>query len=198
MGWVPDHIIEELRGSHQLGIFLNIQTDPALHMWFGVNDIPAQIDGIDADGTVYFGGGRLSGIPSLEVLVNGSADSVEFTMSGIDPASGSSLIESLPAVRGAPVFLGMTTLDEYFQPMSDIIPIWNGSASHLAETVGSVNGVSDRTMNLTLLVTSGEDTRSRPSRSLWSDAHQKAVSPTDDFCKGTARLARGVQPLWGF
>ncbi len=32
MGWVPDNVIDELRGSHQLGIFLRIATDPALHM----------------------------------------------------------------------------------------------------------------------------------------------------------------------
>jgi len=49
---------------------------------------------------------------------------------------------------------------------------------------------------LSLAVVSGERTRSRPSRSMWSSAHQKAISSTDKFCDATARLARGVQPTW--
>ncbi len=76
-----------MRGSHQLGLFLRIDTDPGLHIYFGVNDIPLGFDSIDPDGTVYLGGGRLIGIPSLEILVNGTSAAVDFTISGIDPAT---------------------------------------------------------------------------------------------------------------
>lgn len=196
MGWVPDNVIEELRGSHQLGIFLRIDTDPALHMWFGINDIPANFDSIDPDGTVYLGGGRLVGVPTLEVLVNGTADSVEFTLSGIDPGTAAKTIDSLPPIRGASVHMGITTLDQYFQPMSDIIPIWTGTASHVGEQSPAVPSGQSVTLTLSLAVVAGEATRSRPARTLWSSAHQKALSPTDKFCDETARLARGVQPTW--
>lgn len=196
MGWVPDNVIEELRGSHQLGIFLRIDTDPALHMWFGINDIPANFDSIDPDGTVYLGGGRLVGVPTLEVLVNGTADSVEFTLSGIDPGTAAKTIDSLPPIRGASVHMGITTLDQYFQPMSDIIPIWTGTASHVGEQSPAVPSGESVTLTLSLAVVAGEATRSRPARTLWSSAHQKALSPTDKFCDETARLARGVQPTW--
>ncbi len=196
MGWVPDNVIEELRGSHQLGIFLRIDTDPALHMWFGINNIPANFDSIDPDGTVYLGGGRLVGVPTLEVLVNGTADSVEFTLSGIDPTTATKTIDSLPLVRGASVHMGITTLDQYFQPMSDIIPIWTGTASHVGEQSPAVASGQSVTLTLSLAVVAGEATRSRPARTLWSSAHQKAISPTDKFCDETARLARGVQPTW--
>lgn len=133
MEFVPAHIIEEMRGSHQLGIFLRVDTDPALHLWFGINDIPANFDSIDPTGTVYLGGGRLIGVPTLEVLVNGTADSVEFTLSGLDPTTSAKMLDSLPPVRGADVQMGLTTLDRYFQPMSSIIPIWTGTASHTGE-----------------------------------------------------------------
>jgi len=196
MAWVPDNVIEELRGSHQLGIFLRIDTDPALHMWFGINDIPANFDSIDPDGTVYLGGGRLVGVPTLEVLVNGTADSVEFTLSGIDPGTAAKTIDSLPPIRGAAVHMGITTLDQYFQPMSDIIPIWTGTASHVGEQSPAVPSGESVTLTLSLAVVAGEATRSRPARTLWSSAHQKALSPTDKFCDETARLARGVQPTW--
>jgi hypothetical protein len=196
MGWVPDNIVAEMRGSHQLGIFLRVDTDPALHIWFGVSDIPANFDSIDPDGTVYLGGGVLIGVPTLEVLVNGTADNVEFSISGIDPATGAKMIDSLPAVRGAEVMLGLTTLDQYFQPMSAIIPIWPGVASHVSEASNAVAEGDSQSLTLSLSVVSGEATRSRASASLWSGAHQKAISPTDKFCDGTSRLARGVQPEW--
>lgn len=196
MGWVPDNVIDELRGSHQLGIFLRISTDPALHMWFGINDIPANFDSIDPDGTVYLGGGKLVGVPTLEVLVNGTADSVEFTLSGIDATTAAKTIDSLPVVRGATVQMGITTLDQYFQPMSDIIPIWTGTASHVGEQSPATPSGQSVTLTLSLAVVAGEATRSRPARTLWSSAHQKAISSSDKFCDETARLARGVQPTW--
>jgi hypothetical protein len=196
MGYVPDSIIDAMRGSHQLGLFLRVDTDPALHLWFGVNDVPIGFDGIDPGGTVYLGGGRLVGIPSLEVLVNGTSDAVDFTVSGIDPATGAKMLDSIPVVRGKRVQLGLTTLDQYFQPMSSIIPIWTGVASHPKEGRTAIREGDSPTLTLSLAVVAGENTRSRPSRALWSDAMQKAISPTDDFCKQTARLARGNQPIW--
>jgi hypothetical protein len=73
-----------MRGSHTLGIFLQIDCDPALRVWMGVNDIPVGFDSITGNGIVFLGGGRLLNVPTLEVLVNGQADSVEFGLSGVD------------------------------------------------------------------------------------------------------------------
>lgn len=196
VNYFPSEIIEELRGSHNLGIFMSLQTDPPLHIWFGVNDIPARIDAIDPSGTVYQGGGKLIGVPTLETQINGTSDSVEFTLSGIDVDSGTALVDAIPEVRGADLYVGLTTLDQYYQPMSSIIPIWLGRASHTAEASQAVSGSDNRTMSLSLVVTTGWDTRSRSSSALWSSAQHKAEYPTDKFCDNTASLARGVQPKW--
>jgi hypothetical protein len=196
MGWVPDEVIEAMRGSHELGLFLRVDTDPPLHLYFGVNDIPIGFDSIDPDGTVYLGGGRLVGIPSLEVLVNGTSDAVDFTVSGIDPETGNRMLESIPPVRGKLVQMGLTTLDEYYQPMSGIIPIWTGTASHPKEAKAPVQAGETATLSLSLAVVTGENGRSRPARVFWSSAHQKALSPTDKFCDQTKRLASGVSPAW--
>lgn len=194
--YVPPAIIEEMRGSHQLGVFLRADTDPALHIWFGVNDVPIGFDGIDPDGTVYLGGGRLVGVPSLEVLVNGTSDAVDFSMSGIDPATGAKMLDSIPPVRGKLVQLGLTTLDRYYQPMTDVIPIWTGTASHPKESRAPIREGETANISLSLAVVAGENTRSRPSRSLWSDAMQRSIYPTDAFCGRTGALARGIQPKW--
>lgn len=195
--YVPQTVVDAMRGSHQLGIFMYVGTDPALHLYFGVNDIPANFDGVDPAGTVYLGGGRLNGIPTLEVLVNGTADSVQFTLSGVDTVTGSKVLDDLPEVRGADVMLGLTTLDDYYQPMSNPISIWAGTASHVSEASSAAGQAEEPSLDIALSVMTGEATRSRAARSLWSAPHQKALSPTDKFCDETARLARGVQPAWG-
>jgi hypothetical protein len=196
MGYFPDAVIEEMRGSHMLGIFLHVATDPPLHVWFGTEDVIAGIDSIDAVGTAYLGGGELIGIPTLEVLVNGAADRIEFTLSGLEPGTGAKLVDTIPPVRGADVFMGLTTLDRYYQPMSAIIPVWNGTAAYVGESSPPVMGMESPSLTLSLAVVTGETSRSRPSRSIWSPTHQKAISPTDKFCDETARLARGVDPTW--
>lgn len=194
--FMPAAVLNEMASSHQLAVFLRVGTDPALHLFFGVSEKVAGFDGIDPQGTVYIGC-SLIGIPTLEVLVNGTADSVEFTLSGIDTQTAAKTIDSIPAVRGAEVQLGVTTIDKYYQPMSAIIPLWQGVASHVGEQSSPVETGQNPTTTLSLAVVSGESTRSRAARSLWSSPHQKAISPTDKFCDETARLARGVQPTWG-
>ncbi|MBB4574384.1 hypothetical protein [Rhizobium lentis] len=196
VNYVPSAVLDRLRSSTLLGLFMRVATDPSLHIWFGVHDLPARFDSIDPDGTIYLGAGRLVGLPSLEILLNGTSDAVDFTMSGVDPASGSRLIDSIPEVRGALVHVGITTLDDYYQPMTEIIPLWQGVAARTAESMPVVSGREQPTLSLSLSVVAGENMRSRPSRALWSSAQQHAVSPTDDFCNNTIRYSRGVQPAW--
>lgn len=196
MAYVPDDVVEAMRSSHMLGLFLHVATDPPLHLWFGMEDVIAGIESIDPEGTTYMGGGELIGVPTLEVLVNGTADRVEFTLSGLEPGTGSKLIDSIPPVRGCDVIMGLTTLDDLYQPMSAIVPVWSGTASHTGESSPPVMGTESPTLTLALAVVTGETARSRPARSIWSPTHQKAISPTDKFCDETARLARGVDPTW--
>lgn len=208
MGWVPDNVVEALRGSHQLGIYFRVETDPALHMWFGTIDVPIGFDGIDPEGTVYLGGGQLLNIPSLEVLVNGTSDAVDFYVSGVDPATANRMLDSIPTVRGKLVQVGITTLDQYFQPMSNVIPLWTGVGARTVESKQPVSEGETASLGLSLSVVGGENMRSRRSSSLWSQSQQIEVSkmlragtpsaglPDDEFCKQTNRLSRGVAPIW--
>lgn len=194
--YVPNAVTDRMRQSHLLGLFIRLDTDPALHIWFGAHEISAGFDSIDEEGTVYLGGGRLLGIPTLEVLMMGLSGSVEFTLSGVNPATGAELLKSIPNVRGALFHVGITTLDDYYQPMSAIIPLWQGIAARTGDSMPVAYGDDARTLTLSLSVVTGENTRSRPSRALWSDAQHRALHPTDDFCKNTNRLSRGVNPPW--
>ncbi|RWP31824.1 hypothetical protein [Mesorhizobium sp.] len=194
--YVPQAVLDAMAGSHILGIFFRLETDPGLHIWAGVNDIPAGFDSIDEDDTVYLGGGRLLNVPTLEVLVNGQSSSVEFGIAGIDPSTAQKVVDTMPDVRGKDIKIGFTTLDKYYQPMSSIVALWTGTASHPTESSPPVTGGENKKTNLSLAVVSGTNTRSRASQVLWTPAHQKALHPTDEFCSGVARLGRGVAPAW--
>lgn len=194
---IADAVIEALRRDHILGIFVRCEFTPKpLCLWFGTNDVELGMESVDEDGTVYLGGGILQGVPELEVLVNGIADRVEFTLAGIDPSSLDRYEIEQYQVRGAPVYVGITCLDDYYQPVAPIQPLWDGRASFVRETMPPVSGEESPTVMLMLSVGSGVTTRARASASIWSAAHQRALYPTDAFCDGTARLARGVAPTW--
>ena len=196
MDWLPDELIEAFRSGHELGIFVRFGFDEPLYMWFGINDIPAKITSVDSTNQEYLGGGRLLGIPELEVLINGTADRVEFTLSGVDPDTVGPLDLPNAAVRGKPIHVAITALDDYYQPVVDPYPVYPGIASFVAESSPPVSGTQNPSVTLALSVGSGDTMRERASASLWSDAQQQAIYPGDKFCAGTARLARGALPVW--
>lgn len=191
---VPEEVVEALRGDYQLGLFFRLNTETVLRWWMGVGDVPAGIDSIDVD-TLYLGGGRLLGVPTLEALFMGKSDKVEFTLSGVDVLTAQQVIAEIPEVRGADVHVGITTLDQYYQPMSAIIPLWKGTASHVRKVIPPVV-TGARSTTLSLIVTGGSNTRSRAARVFWTKAHHQSKYPTDKFCNGTPRLGRGVAPSW--
>lgn len=162
------------------------------------------MDSVDPyTGQVYRGGGQLAGVPELEVLVNGLADRVEFSVPGIAlsyvntvPETGEVRDPSEFDVRGRAVYVGITALDEYYQPVAPIHPLWEGTASFVRQIMPPVSEGENMTVTMVLSVGSGVTTRARNSAVLWSPAFQRALYPTDAFCDGTARLARGVAPTW--
>lgn len=194
--YVPDAVVSALRGSHNLGVFMRMDTDPVCAVWLGVNDIPAKMQSIDVGSITYLGGGRLQNVPDFDVLMNGTADRIEITMSGVDPAQLAVYDVDDWDVRGEPVHIGVTALDQDFQPLSDIIPLWEGIASFVDEQSSPATGTDGFSVTLSLSVGTGLVTRSYPSASLWSDAQQQALFPGDRGCENTARLARGAYPTW--
>ncbi len=199
MARTPDHVIEALRGSHLLGIFLRLDTPEPLRVWLGINDIPAGIANVDPDtNQTYLGGGILRDVPNLEACINGIADRAEFQISGIDPETAAKVdVEEFSAdARGRDFHVGITVLDDKYQPMSSIIPLMTGRASFAAEAMPPVQGTDSPTVSIALSVGFGVTTRDRQSQVLWSAPHHRALYPDDAFCDGTTRLERGVAPDW--
>jgi hypothetical protein len=200
MGYFPDSTILALRGNASIGIFFRMASTPdPLRLWLGVHDVTKTMVGYEVEdaGQRYLGAGQLLSVPELEILMNGVADRVEFVMNGVDTGLLAKLDEASPTVAGVEVKIGLCTFNDRWQPTTGILPIWRGRADYWTSSQEPQTDMSQPTTHiLSLSVGGGETTRSIPARTMWSDAQQKAFSPTDDFCRRVARYARGYTPRW--
>jgi hypothetical protein len=197
MSYVSTDVAASFRGSINLGIFFRLDTDPALHLWLGVNDVPIGIPGIDASGTVYLGAGRLLDIPALDVLLNGQAARVEIGVAGVDADFMAKLNAEAPPVKSKECNIGIARLDDRFQPATQIIPMWTGYADFWAMRQ---TAAQDQTRGPVRIVTlsagTGDTTRSRPRRVTWTASMQRLFYPDDAFCDRVSRYVHTFVVQW--
>ena len=201
MGFLPDSWCAAWRGTHyNLGLFFRLETAPSLHLWFGVAPITAAIANIDVEGTVYIGAGILLNLPdALEVLLNGTTDRIDWTLTGVNPSllNQISLHSNAPSVVGARTTLAIAPMDERWQLAAAPQALWEGTANFWEEAQPvQTDMAKPRTRTLTLATMTGDDSRALPYFSTWSDRVQKAISPTDRFCERTPRYYQGQSIRW--
>ena len=197
MGYVDDATIAAFRGNFNLGIFFRLGTDPALRLAFGVNDVPIVIPSLDPPGTVYRGCGALLGIPDLETLINSLADTVSFTLDGLDPQAVAFMFDSAPEVLGASVTVGIAPLDARWQPLSPIVPLWTGTADFVAEDLKvETDPTKPQTQSITLTASTGDQSRQFQNLLTYSDLTQKTLHPGDQFCSRTVRYTQTSLVTW--
>ena len=157
--------------------------EPA-YLWSGAGDLVI-------DGDTYLGGGELlDGLPQIAYLINGTADSVTFTASGVDPETIRLAHEDRNQVNGAPVRIGTVSMDERWQVAGPVDWEWEGVASVVTvDRSGSEDGGVTR--SISLLVESGDTARSRSQLNFFSDADQRKRSATDAIFSHTAGIAQG-------
>lgn len=198
MGYLPDATVAAFKGFYNLGLFFRLDTSPALHLWWGISDIPAIIPSLDVGGTIYQGAGLLLDMPdSLEVLINGTAERADWSISGVDPTMAANVASGAPSVVGKLVTFGAAPLDTRWQMIGDIIPLWEGTADFWAETQPvQPDPTKPRTRTLTLSTMTGDASRALPFYSTWTDAIQRNISATDAFCERVARYYQGQIIRW--
>lgn len=198
MGYLPDETVAAFRGAYNLGLFFRLDSDPALHLWFGVSDIAARIPDLDVDGTVYFGGGILADIPdSLEVLLNGAAERADFTMSGIPADLTANLAADAPSVVGRRCDFGVAPLDSRWQMIGHVVSLWVGTADFWAEEQPPQPDVGKpRLRRLTLSTMTGNVSRALSAYETWTDRDQVNLSAGDEFCDRVSRYFPGQIVRW--
>jgi hypothetical protein len=178
-------------------VFFRLATTPdPLRLWCGINDIPIGIDVIDEAGAVYLGAGRLLNVPDLEVLINGKADRVDFLLPGVTVENAARVAAAAPDVKGKALHIGVATLDDRYQPLTAITPVWYGLADLWRMRQPKTADLQAPTRTLVLSVGSGATGRARARRASYTSAQQKLVHPTDKFCDFTSRYTTLRETKW--
>lgn len=185
------------RSSLNLGVFWRLGTDPALHLWMGVNDVPQRIESLDDNNTVYLGAGRLMGIPDLELLINGIGDRIDFSIAGVLPEHLAIVAEDAPPVRGALCTVGIAPLDERYQPMTSIIPLWCGTADYrVFQRIQPDDPRRNAVHVISVSVGAGDTSRATPKMTSFTSATQRMISASDRFCERVGRYVQTYMVSW--
>lgn len=172
-----------------------LATETPAFLWSGFGPLPVPGDDLDPEGQIYLGAGDLIQIPALKQLINGVADRVDFTLSGVSTESLRLALEERESVRGSSVHIGYVTFDEQWQIEGPPTWEWFGTADIL--TVDRPRSDGDVTRSITLSVASADTRRSNPVLAFWTDADQRRRSPTDAICDHVAGITAGSTRRWG-
>jgi hypothetical protein len=181
-----------------IGIFFRLETDPIVRIWLGVGDIKPGVNVLDMDGAIYQGAGTLAPVPTFKALINGAAERVEFTASGVSGeilaiASGGDSEQ----VKGKKCSVGFAVLDGTWKLLGPVKWI----RTYFADFLGIQQNIVDDPANpivrtVTLSVGSLTTARRRPSYSYFTNQDQQARFPGDRFCERTPLYATGFSKAW--
>jgi hypothetical protein len=173
-----------------------IETDEPATFWSGHTDLLLPDDDILPEPTIALGGGELLNIPDLEALINGTAQRLEISLSGVNDETIRLALEEAAQVPGAAVYIGRIRFDEDWQADGAVEWEWSGEGQKL--TVGSDDaGGGKRVRTLTLSVAAGEVTRTRAPFAFFTDADQRRDFPDDAIFSHVAGINAGTSRRWG-
>lgn len=174
--------------------FIDVPGDPAL-FWTGRTGLFLPADDVLPDPAVASGAGELVNLPDLEALINGTAQRLEVTLSGVNAETIALATEVAADIPGCPVYIGRVTFDEDWQIAEPVVWEWNGEGQKL--TVGSDPQEGGRVRNIRFAMAAGDTTRSRAPFAFFTDADQRRDFPTDAFFSHVAGINAGTSRRWG-
>lgn len=179
-----------------IGVFFRLDTDPAVRLWGGAFNIEPGVSVLDEAGAVYLGFGELRDIPRVKQLLNGAAERVEFTMSGVDGAVLAMAASDAGVVKGKRVSLGVMWFSESFAPLGPIHWVADYVADFLAIEQQQASALAPVTRLVKLSCGSRFTGRRRPALSYFSDQDQEARHPGDRIFALVGNYAHGFSKQW--
>jgi len=175
-------------------VIWRLNCDPVARLWSGVGDLPMPANALDPQPTIYRGAGSLISLPSLKTMMNGVADRLEFTLSGVSEEIMRLVLDDRESVEGAALLIGHVNFDADMQYAGHKWT-WRGVADILSvQSQGSDTG---RQRLVTLSVASGDTQRSNPQITRYTDPDQRRRSPSDRFFDRVAGIAAGNTRRFG-
>ncbi|MBM3928174.1 MAG: hypothetical protein FJ335_06930 [Sphingomonadales bacterium] len=130
-------------------------------------------------------------MPALKQLINGIADRVDFTVSGVSSETLRLALEDRETIKNAALHVGYVSFDADWQIMGPPTWEWQGIADYLT------TGRTEDQRTITLSVRSANQDRDVPALSWFTDADQRKRSPTDSFFDRVASLSAGSTRRFG-
>lgn len=181
--------------AYRESFIFRIETDEPAMFWTGHGDLLLPADGVLPAPEIALGGGTLLNIPDLEQLINGAAQRLEITVSGVRPETLAFAQEEAPQVPGAAVWIGRIQFDESWQQAGAVEWEWNGEGRGLF--VSGEDSSEGRSRTIMLRVSAGDTTRSRAAFAFFTDADQRRDFPTDAFFSHVGQINAGTTRRWG-
>ena len=182
--------------SYRESIIVRIACDPPALLWSGFGMLPVGPDAVIPGEETALGAGELISVPDFQQLMGGTAERLDFQVSGVSEETVRLAIEDAPSVAGARVDLGRIDFDENWQPIGPIE--WEATFEARALKVSRptvADGQPTRTISLTIV--SGDTARSRAPNAYFTDADQRRRSPDDNAAANVAAYTAGSTRRFG-
>lgn len=185
-------------GTQRIGYLFRLATDPVVALWLGVGSLKPGVNAYDDPGIEYLGLGEVQDIPDLSQLINGRAERVEFSLSGVsgrvlEIASGGDAQQ----VKGKDVALGFVLFAQDWSQLGVV----HWTANYVADFLGIDQAEQEDPEQspvrmLRLSCGTMMTGRRRPSFSYFTDKDQQARFAGDKFCERTPVYGTGFNKTW--
>jgi len=172
-----------------------IACEPPALIWSGLGALPIPPDLVIPEPMIALGSGELVSVPDFQQLIGGTAERLDFTVSGVSQETVRLAMDDAPSVRGAAVHVGTIAFDDAWQLLGieweQIFEARSLTVSRPQEQDGKV------TRSITLTIVQGETTRSRAKVAFFTDADQRRRSADDLIFSLVAGINGGTTRRFG-
>lgn len=174
---------------------VKIDTPEPARIWSGVGDLEIPADNVEDAPAIYLGAGELLSVPDFQQLINGVAERLEFTVSGISDETVRYAREDAPTVRNAAMYVGRVDFDENWQQLGPVE--WEATFRCDSLVIESESSGGRRVRTIKLSVGSDDTGRSYAPLAFFTDADQRKRSPTDRAFEHVALINNGTSRVFG-
>lgn len=172
-----------------------VACDPPALFWTGHGLLPLAADAVIPEPQIAVGAGRLINIPDFQQLINGTAERLQFGLSGISDETLALALEEATGVKGALAWLGRVTFGEDWQQVGPVE--WEALFQVREMAVSRQNQTGVAEQSLTIMLASGDTARSRAPNNFFTDADQRRRYPTDAVFSHVAAMSQSTSRRWG-
>lgn len=181
--------------TYRRSIIVRIDTTPACLIWSGIGDLNIPADSIVPADDTAIGGDTLLNFPDFQQLIGGTAERLEFTVSGIDAESARLAVADAAEVPGARVDVGTIYFDDDWQIES---VSWDAQFEARSLAVSRPQMHNGKTVrSITLTIVQGSTTRALAPNAYFTDADQRRHSATDAIFTFVGKINAGTSRRFG-